>query len=584
MRKFLYLLAFSSFVFTSCEKDDVLPLAYEHKMETISTDTIWRAANNPHLVKSFVKITSGTLTIEPGVIVKFDADAFIEIGGINAKLLAVGTAQNPIVFTSNSSSPQPGDWRYIQFKQGAIDSKLEFCNIEYGGKSTTTGMVDISDNALVSFNNCSLSKSLYYPIVADDGNGFVQFNSNAITSSTTHAMNLHGRNVRTIGEGNTFSTPSNFGVLVTDNGAGYVYITQSATWRKVNVPYFIEKELIVKGGASLTIEPGCTLKFMSGKGIQVGYNNENGKLIAKGTATDSIFFTSASATPQPGDWGSIEFKTGAIDSELEYCKVTFGGTSTTSGMIDVIGSAIVSIKNCKISNSKNIAIEAEDNGNGFQAFQNNKVIAATGKHALRVRGKHIGTIGEGNVFTSDNYFGILVTGSGTNYIYIDANDTWRKHNVDYFVEDDIHIRNESTLTLNPGVTLRFYNAKKLQVGTSSNGKGRIVARGSLSNPINFTSASASPQKGDWRGIEFTANALADCEMAYCNVSYGGSSKANVDIYFCGNGNPIIENSNISQSSNWGIYKRKSGVNVWATPMLNNNSYSNNTSGEVGQDS
>lgn len=165
MRKFLYLLAFSSFVFTSCEKDDVLPLAYEHKMETISTDTIWRAANNPHLVKSFVKITSGTLTIEPGVIVKFDADAFIEIGGINAKLLAVGTAQNPIVFTSNSSSPQPGDWRYIQFKQGAIDSKLEFCNIEYGGKSTTTGMVDISDNALVSFNNCSLSKSLYYPIV-----------------------------------------------------------------------------------------------------------------------------------------------------------------------------------------------------------------------------------------------------------------------------------------------------------------------------------------------------------------------------------------------------------------------------------
>lgn len=583
-RLFLFATA-ALFALASCEKDEteepVVP--HTHQMELITKDTIWKAANNPHVIKSYVKVSSGTLTIEPGVVVKFDADGYLEIGGTNAKLLAVGTIEKPILFTSNAASKQTGDWRSIAFKQGAIDSKLEFCNIEYGGSSTTTGMVDVSSNALVSVNSCNLSNAKNYSVVADDGNGFALFTNNTVTSTTTHAMELHGRNIASIGEGNTFTTPENYGILVTDNGAGYVYITTTGTWRKINVPYYVEKETIVKGGATLTIEAGNIIKFMATKGIRIGYSNENGTLVAKGTEKDSIYFTSASASPQIGDWKSLDFEDGAIDCELQYCSVSYGGSSTSLGMINVQGTALLSVKNCKISNAKYVAVEAESVGNGFVAFQDNKVYGTPDQHLMSLKGHHVGDIGTGNTFYAAANYGIRITGAGTGYAYVDTDDYWRSHNVPYYVEDDIYIRKEATLTIQEGAEFRFYNGTKLLVGVPSNGNGKLVARGTQEKPIVFTTASASPQKGDWNGIEFSIYTLAGSELSYCNVNYGGNSKANVLVYSCGEGNPTISNCTISNSKNWGIYKRKSSSG-YATPTLSNNTFSNNTLGDTGADS
>ena len=581
MKRLLFFGLFCAIIFSGCEKEEENPIT--HQSENVSTNSVWKAENNPHVIKGYVKVTNGTLTIEPGVVVKFELGAYLEVGGTNARLIAKGTADKPILFTSNSASPQAGDWRYILFAQGTIDSELEYCNIKYGGNSTSSGMIDISGNALVSVHNCNLSNSKYYPIVANDGNGFVNFEYNTITSTVSHAMDLHGRNIGSIGAGNVFNTPENYGVLVSDNGAGYVYVTSSALWRKLNVPYYVEKEVIVKGGASLTIEAGSTLKFMSGKGMRVGYNSENGTLIAKGTATDSIYITSASASPQIGDWKALDFQDGALDSELKYCSIRFGGSSNTTGMVNVSGSAQLSVKNCKISEAKYIAVVADDNGNGFAAFQDNKVYGTVGQHLMKVKGFHVGDIGTGNVFYSHSNCGILITGGGTGYAYVDADDYWRSHNVSYFVEDDIYIRNNATVTIQEGAEFRFYNEKKLLVGTSSNGNGKLIARGTSLKPIVFTSASASPQKGDWRGIEFSLYTNAGSELSYCSVSYAGYSKANVDVYYSGSANPVIANCNITNSKNWGVYKRKTAAGI-ANPSLSNNTYSENTSGDTGADS
>ena len=80
---------------------------------TISKDTILRKGDD-NLLKGIVYITNGaTLTIEKGTLVKGSfsgADVATLVITRGAKINAVGTAEEPIVFTSAAQNPQSGDW------------------------------------------------------------------------------------------------------------------------------------------------------------------------------------------------------------------------------------------------------------------------------------------------------------------------------------------------------------------------------------------------------------------------------------------------------------------------------------------
>jgi hypothetical protein len=77
----------------------------------VSTNTTW-TKNNTYLLSGFVYVTGGaTLTIEPGTVIKGDKTTkgtLIVTRG--AKIVADGTANEPIVFTSNEATPSYGDW------------------------------------------------------------------------------------------------------------------------------------------------------------------------------------------------------------------------------------------------------------------------------------------------------------------------------------------------------------------------------------------------------------------------------------------------------------------------------------------
>lgn len=81
----------------------------------INQDTILRAANS-YTLKGLVYITNNaTLTIEPGTVIK--GQFTNPIGGLiitrGAKIVADGTVDKPIVFTSASNTPRSGDWAGI---------------------------------------------------------------------------------------------------------------------------------------------------------------------------------------------------------------------------------------------------------------------------------------------------------------------------------------------------------------------------------------------------------------------------------------------------------------------------------------
>ena len=78
----------------------------------ITTDTTWTLANSPYVVTETVQVFEGvTLTIEPGVTVKFNKDTLLRIGG---ELIAEGTETQMITFTSNETTPALGGWEPIR--------------------------------------------------------------------------------------------------------------------------------------------------------------------------------------------------------------------------------------------------------------------------------------------------------------------------------------------------------------------------------------------------------------------------------------------------------------------------------------
>lgn len=102
-----------------------------------------------YLMKGWIYVADGSvLTIEPGTVIKGDKDTkaslIIEPG---AKIIAEGTASEPIVFTSNQPAGQrkPGDWGGL-ILCGKARNNQNIQQIE-GGPRTKHGGNDDSDNS-----------------------------------------------------------------------------------------------------------------------------------------------------------------------------------------------------------------------------------------------------------------------------------------------------------------------------------------------------------------------------------------------------------------------------------------------------
>lgn len=118
----------------------------DQEFEFTGTETIKKGT---YLMKGWIYITSGsTLTIEPGTVIKGDKETkaalVVEPGG---KLIAQGTASEPIVFTSAQAagSRKPGDWGGIILCGKATNNQTDM-QIE-GGPRTHHGGTDDSDNS-----------------------------------------------------------------------------------------------------------------------------------------------------------------------------------------------------------------------------------------------------------------------------------------------------------------------------------------------------------------------------------------------------------------------------------------------------
>lgn len=121
-------------------------------------NTTWSPNGNPHIAYGDVVVFEDvTLTIEPGVIIKFNSGTGLEIRG---KLIAIGNITDSIQFTSNNNSPGINSWKGIVVKGTNSQTgdghqvTLEYCIGEYASYFVD---LNIAYEGPYVFRNCRFS-------------------------------------------------------------------------------------------------------------------------------------------------------------------------------------------------------------------------------------------------------------------------------------------------------------------------------------------------------------------------------------------------------------------------------------------
>lgn len=200
MKKLLYAIAIVATVFTGCSKDDSddqpkPPAEGEITGEITANRTL---AFGNYTLKGMVKIKSGvTLTIEAGTVITTDKttgeNGLIVLNG--GKLIANGTADNPIVLTEKSKVP--GSWAGIIMygdapiittggatsgtsEDGLVlpyggtnaahdGGSLKFVRVEYAGKVITSNAKEHNGFTFYSVGNKTVLENLVSYKGNDDG-------------------------------------------------------------------------------------------------------------------------------------------------------------------------------------------------------------------------------------------------------------------------------------------------------------------------------------------------------------------------------------------------------------------------------
>lgn len=150
----------------------------------IFSNTTWNLAGSPYIAVDNIVVMGGvTLTISPGVIVKFNDTKGMEVRG---NLQAIGTANDTIEFTSASSSPIKGIWSNISFWNNLT---LDYVKFSYA----TTALVNTNFNIINIGHSRFMSNIMGLDFIGSTSSnvGYIEYslfdNNNTAVSGVNHA-------------------------------------------------------------------------------------------------------------------------------------------------------------------------------------------------------------------------------------------------------------------------------------------------------------------------------------------------------------------------------------------------------------
>jgi hypothetical protein len=437
-------------------------------------------------------VIAGTLTLEAGVVLKFQPGTDLEVGygAPGAKLVIQGgdAPDQRVVFTT-AGDQAAGVWKGVWLYDGAARSSITGLDVAYAGEDGNAAFT-IKDAPDVTFTKSTIKHAKDVGLTALGKSTFAAFTANTFDDIGKIALAVEPTTVGTLAPGNTFGKDAFIQV------AGGK-LERDATWKNVGAPYHVIDEVNVNTASTpttLTLTD-VTLVFPNNSEVAIGYGGK-GKLIVTGPAV----FTSADG--KPGSWKGVRiYDTG--DATIDNATFIGGGSDDGTGALMVKGGGKLALGTATFKDNK-VGLWADP---GATVLAPKPLTFSGNTTAAHLAPPAFGGLSGANVYDD----GAVIEVSGGK---LTADTTWAlQPKAKVAVLEELQINDGHTLTIAAGTNLAFKSGIELAVGYG--GVGTLKAIGKADAPITV---GALDKDAPWNGIKLYDQARA---VELTNVTISG---------------------------------------------------------------
>ena len=479
--------------------------------------------------------TGTTLTIQPGAVIKFTGSRLSVVGTLNA----LGTAVDPIVFTSladdtaggdtngdGPSSGAPGNWQGIHVSGGTAN--VDRAQIRFGGSSGFSGLHG-SGGSTITLTNSVVSNFSTAGVDYNNDSGTLVVSNTAFTANASYPIlevpidqipNLSNNTASGHGIGDyirvTDTTPDGDVTIGTHNLIGDVVVFGAVSTINPGLTLTLEQGVIVKWSTAVRFSVGGTLNLLGSATAPVVLTSLLDDEFGGDTNKDGLSSGSA------GDWQGVQVLSSG-SATVQHAEIRFGGASGFEGLL-VQSGGVASMTDSTIESCSSSAVDLS-NTTSFVEIKRCDFVNNAGSAVVNTR---LDTLADFRNNTASGNGGDYILHSITSPL-ADVSLTTANLINDTLVMGGLStIPSGVTLRLGAGIIVKWSVSARFSVA------GRLEIAGNNILPTVVTAfaddeyggdtnkdGASSGSPGSWQGIQVLGSGTA--EIRHALVRFGGGS-------------------------------------------------------------